>query len=598
MPAISKAPIEIVAPHCGGSYKTSALKTLEPMDVSSGKNYRQNDEGGRYPRPGYEDSGIDLSSFTTFNQGRGMLSAKSPKRLWLAVDTGTDVRIVYMDTDVDSEFYDVVVDVGLSLQTGYWVNMIEWEGDIYYANGYNTVGRIIVGQVGTGGVAANSDTLNLKTGNGVRFPTSGTGLAGNGDVFTFGSKSTDQLGGIPTSTGNALTAHSEGELVIITTTLSPQYADKASVLAEWLSSLNLGGDPDNPRVWEFGQFALANDLSLFRTFTGGAANQELLGLGDSISAFLAVKNFFYVWKKDGVYRARRDEINTDNGARIPQPVKNLKGAVNQRCVAQIDDDDAVYVTPDKEIMLLTPKLQDASTDLGLDGRFDNDPEKYLQGLDEPNEDWWVHYNPTENYVKIGVFRNGVREVIVRDISTRKWFAADTNKNYDCVCYHDKKTWAYDGSANKLYIDEVGNYDDTVPVECEWQTGRLGRGEFSYGKAKYVWLHGYMTLGSIAYIDFYKDDEFQFTKTLDDSYVTSRRPQDGVTIGSKGIGSGVVGTGGSGARAYPFRLPIGANHKAEDFKLVFRCNGENGDFVQTDGFTIGVMPLRRYPHKHA
>lgn len=589
--------IPITAESLAGTHKSYAEKTLAPDEVFRGKNYRQNKEGGRYPRPGFQDSEIDLSSFS-FTAGRGLHSSNSPKRLWLAADTGAHVKIVFVDTDPESAWYGKVYDTGLTLQTGYYVQMLDFEGDIYYANGYNTVGRIIVGQVGAGGVAAAATDLNLKTGNGVRFAATGTGKITNSDgtmdTFTWGGKTADQL-----TTVADILAHVEGDMVIVNTTITPVFADKASVLAEWLASLNLAGDPDNPRVWEFSQFANASDLSKFYTFGSLPGSQELLGEGGAITGLFPTKNFMFVLKTTGVYSAPRSEVDGDTGARIPSPIRKGPGLPNPRCIAEIDEDVSVYLGIDKRLHVLRGRVENGESSVRLEQGFDSDIEKDLIAADIPDSREWVTYNDTEKLLKVCVMKAGVRYVYVRDFNVGKrgvWYDADQGKNYDVVVSHEGKTWAFDGAAEKLYIDETGNYDDLLPVECEWETGRMGRGEFNRGKAKDLRLHGFMMRNSSAYLDFYRDGKFVFTKILTDERITDLT--DSRQIGSAGVGSSSFGSGGDLPAAFPFRWPIGVNKKGEDFRIKVRIIGENGDFVQFDGYTLTVKPLTRHPHARA
>jgi hypothetical protein len=586
---------ELVAQHLGGGLKTQT-DVLRPEFAYSGYNFRTNAEGGMFPRPGKEDSGIDLSSYN-ITAGRGMLSAKMTPRLWLAVDDGSTVKILYVSTDHDSPFYGLVYDVGLSLQTGYYVCMLEFENDIYYGNGYNTNGRIITGELNAA-VTAGDTSFALKTGQGIRFPTAAgpyTARCGT-DVFTFTTTTSDTLSGVPASGGNALLAHVANEMITLCTTFSPTYCDKASILVEWLASLNCLADKDQKNVWEFSKFANAANLGYFYDFSAAPSSQELVGHGGEITAARTTKNFFIVWKKDGMYGTGRSEVSTTTGARIPSPIKPDFGTVNNRSVAVVGDDDIIFQLPQKRLARFGASVQNGEQTIGVDSKFDDDIEKDLLGIDTPDALNWMTFNIEEGLLKCGMRRNGAQEIWVRKYPSGEWFK-DTGKNYDVVCEHDSKTWAIDGSAQKLYIDEVGNYDDIVPVEMERSTGWIGRDKFKYSKARYLHVHGYMTINSIAYIDvYYGRDSSPVTKTLTDDYLIQRT--SGTPLGSGRIGSIAFGSGGDAPLAFPFRFPFGLAHKGEEFRVVIRTTGENGDFVQCNGFSLGLTPLSRFPHSHA
>ena len=584
-----------MAQNLGGGLKTQT-DVLRPEYAYSGYNFRTNSEGGMFPRPGIEDSGLDLSDYA-ITAGRGMLSAKMIPRLWFAVDDGTDVKILYVCTDKESDFYGLIYDVGLTLQTGYYVSMLEFENDIYYGNGYDNVGRIIVGELNAA-VVAGATSFDLKTGQGIRFPTAAgpyTARCGT-DVFTFTTTTTDTISGVPASGANAMLAHSANEMVTVCTTFSPTYCDKASILVEWLASLNCLADKDQKNVWDFSKFASAAALGAFYDFSGAPSSQELVGHGGQITAARTTKNFFIVWKKDGIYGTGRSEVNVTTGARIPSPIKPEFGAVNNRNVAVVGDDDIIFQLPEKRLARFGAKVQNGEQEIGVDSKFDDDIEKDLLGIDTPNELNWMTFNIEEGLLKCGMRRNGAQEIWVRKYPTGEWFK-DTGKNYDVVCEHDSKTWAIDGAAQKIYIDESGNYDDSVPVEMERSTGWIGRDKFKYAKARYLHLHGYMTIGSIAYIDiYYGRDSNPVTKMLDDSYLIQRT--SGTPLGSGRVGSTAYGSGGNPPTAFPFRFPVSLAHKGEEFKIVIRTTGENGDFVQSNGFFLGLTPLSRFPHPHA
>lgn len=594
MPTLEKAPIEIQAQSLSGRFITHAEKKLNGEQVYRGQNWRQNKDGGRYPRPGYRDSEMDYTVFSP-TLGRGMLSGKLSKRLWVAVDNGSNVKITYVDTNINNAQYAQIFDVGLTLTTGKYVYMMEWQGNVFYANGADTVGEILVAEVASGGVLSGAITLDLKGGRGVFFAATGSGQIGE-DTFTWSGKTNDQLTGV----SGIASDHLGGEIVTCNLTVSPTYQDKASIVAEWVSSLNLFGDPEQPFVWEFSKFATAGSPGNFTDFSATPSNTELVGEGGVITGALKTKDFFYVFKEDSLYATARVSIDEDTGARIPQPIEGASGNANPRTVTKAGKGgNGYYITGDGHFIELGPQVESGQITVGLNNSFDDDLKGVFSSFNRPDEKSWLTYNTNENFLKFSVFEDDVRVVYVWDFDV-KTFYRDTNKNYDCVVEHMGNTWAFDGSAQKLYIDEVGNFDDDVPVNCEWETGRLGRDEFQNGKAIYYRMHGYMTQGSINYVDFYKDGKFQFTKILDDSYITTLE-DDGVRIGHGSIGSGgfvSASIAGGGPIVYPFRFPVGANHMGEDYKLKVRSDGERGDFVQFDGFSIGIRPLKRNPYKHA
>ena len=585
---------ELIAPHIAGGWRPKAEKTIDITQIFDGRNVRVIDDGGIHPRPGYENSGIDFTTLSV-TKFRGGVSAQSPKLLWIAYDNGTNVKIVYIDTDAET-----IYDTGLSLTTGYYVCMLEFEGDIYYANGVDTDGRIIVGQVATGGVVAAADNLDLKPGRGAFFGTTGTGRIQGTDVFTWGAKAGDELQSIPTSGGNAIGAAYAADVVVIsTTTISPVYQTNASILEEWLASLNLAGDPEYPRVWEFSKFALASTPANFYSFSAAPAGAELVGKNSIITGLKSAHNFFYVWKKESLHSVDRNTVSITTGARVPQPMTDQFGIPNNRCHCEMNGRIA-YLTTNKRLIPIEIILESGQNSPRIDAEFDRAVRPFLATIDDPGDDEWIHFNQENQLLKVGVFVDLVRQVLVYDAEIGIFYPPDTNKNFDMMIFHDNKSYAGDGSAQILFIDEIGNYDHDIPVDWFWQTGRHGiRGsakDFQRGILRYVYLHGKMTRNSQAWVDVYKNNVFQFTKLLTDARIVV--DDEGTPIGSKGYGSAGFGHGGDAPRAYEFRLPIGANKPGLDWSIVVRSDGERGDFVQCDGFILGLEPRRSYPYNHA
>lgn len=593
---------ELVAEHLSGSYHPFGELIMKLEEVFAGKNIRSNKDGGRFPRPGYEDSGVDLSSYN-FVAGRGIFTAEFPLKIWLAGDDGTNVKILYMDADSTSAFFKQAFDAGLLLTKGKYVEFLEWEGDVYYANGADTVGRLVNSTLAAA-ASAGATSVTLQSGTGIRYPTASGPytVRGGGLSFTYATRTGDALSGIPASGAGSIASNLAINTVLTySTTLAPTYQTNAAYLAEIASSLNLAGDPKYPRVWEFSKFANPGDLTLFYNFSGGIpAGTELLGAGDKITGWYKAPRSLYTFKKRSFYATVQKDIDAASGARTPTYVAPF-GISNPRCVDDMNG-RLIMLTSNRRVLLTnitvdTIQGQTAVEAPKVDPTFDAPIQTDLKKIDIPGDAEWVKFNRDNQLAKIRVNIGGVPYIMVYDAYLNIWYPMDDNKNFDCVTnYIDGFTYCFDGSANKIYIDEKGNYDDTVPVNSEWETGRTGQ-QFKRSTLRYVYLHGKMTQGSQAYIDVYKEGAFQFTKLLTDAYRVTDSPAT-YQVGYGSVGSTGFGNAGSPLTAFDFRFPIGAKKNGQDFKIKVRSPGDRGDFIQCEGLKLGVEPLARSPFKHA
>lgn len=577
-------PIE--ATSLAGSYIPSGEKKRKLDEVFSGQNVRSTLDGGRFPRPGYQDTEIDLSSFG-FTQARGMFAGISPQLIWIACDTGAAVWIVYCDPVLKTAYRVGTV----ALTTGYNVNFMEFEGQIHYANGVDAPGRIATSTLPSD-VTAGATEVDLKPGTGPRFPASGTGYC-EGDTFTWGGKTSDQL-----TTVSGILDHDSGAVVVYPTTFSPATVTTPSILAQWYFCLHVAGAPAKPRLLEFSKFAIASAPERFYDFSASTAGTEIVGEGGEITGFFKTRRYFYIFKEDSIHYIDKSEVNTTSGARPPGELDTDFGIPNQRCVCNMNGRVA-FLSQTKRLIPIsitaTVNGQNVSTGPNVDGSFDTRILNYLQTIDDDLSDAWVFFNPYDKLLKIGVKRDGIREILVYDANLDIFYPPDTNKPFDFMCYLGTKSYALDTEGGRIYLDEVGQYDYDTAISTNWRTGRVGA-PFRRSVQRYVYAHGKMTRGSTATVELLINGDSAFTKTLDDSFIKTGAV--GTQVGYGGVGSVGTGAGGEAPQAYEFQFPIGVYKHGQDYQLNVTIESEDGgDFIQFDGLILGVEARGKLPQRH-
>lgn len=573
-----------------GSFVPSGEKKRRLDDVFAGRNIRSTLDGGRHDRPGYEDTQIDLSSYN-FTAARGFFAGRFLKRLWLAGDNGTNVKVLYANPS-DKTVYDT----GLALATGKKVWFCEVEMDIFYGNGSDAMGRIVVGEL-KNAASAGATSVTLKSGQGARFPT-GAGpytVRHGSSSFTYTTRSGDVLSGIPASGAGSIGAAIAADTVFTyTTTITPTHVTAPTVLAQWYATLNIAGEPGKPRVWEFSRTGTAANPERFYDFSV-STNNELVGEGSQITGFFKSNNYFYVFKEDSIwFVSRADILNSSSGARSPAEFSPTIGLPNPWCVAEMDGIVA-FLSSNKRLLPIVIKTENASQQLKLDGSFDARVRNYLRTIDDDLTDAWVFYNHEDQLLKVGVLVDGVREILVYDAALGIFYPPDTNKDFAFMAAMNGKSYAYSSDGQKVYLDEVGRYDDTTPVDGEWETGRFG-GENVRSAFRELYAHGSMVQGSRKKFTIYINGEEKYTKELDDSFI--KTGSIGKSIGHAGIGTAGIGVGSQSLKAKEFQMPIGLFEHGQDIKIkVHGRSADGGDFVQVDGFAFAATPRAKNPTKH-
>lgn len=569
MPAIQT----ISARKFTGWYPTLGASNLSPEQLIKAENMRFLPEGGMATRPGYEDSEINLSSYS-FTRIRGMFYIAKYNILWIAGDDGTNTKLVYALSD------DTVYDSGLSNTTAKEYDFDEYLGDLYYVNGVENPGVIFTSST-SGSTASASTTVNLRPGDGIKFPSSGTGSI-NGDTFTWGGKTGDQLTGCAGISG----VKADGSIVISTATYTPGITDPTTI-AFWIESNNLGGDTETPWTWEFSKIADSTNLDYVRNFTaGGTEGTEIVGGDNGIKKFVPTKDYMYIFTGNAVYFTPKDNVNATTGARIPEPLTKQYGIPNFRCAVVMEGLVAFWTG--ERLIPIQIVVENGASSVEVNDKFDLPIRTFLSSLSTDHTEDWLHYNPRQRLLKLGITHEGAKKVVVYDFKS-KAFSLDTGKSYGMmVNAFDGKSFAGSEFDGTIWIDEQGLSDNGGTIAHSWEGGSLV--EHAFATLRRARYYGKMGDNSEAIVTLY-NNQSSFERTITDTSATITG--DASPVGSAGVGTSGVGDGGSVIDSFDFDYPIRCLRTGTKFKHSGICEGE-GFFFQIDGIELDFEPHRHTP----
>lgn len=102
--------------------------------------------------------------------------------------------------------------------------------------------------------------------------------------------------------------------------------------------------------------ATAADITKVEDFAGIGAQTELVGKGGRITALKFFKNSLYIFKNNGEIHFIQPDLNSATPLYIPKPFSLTGSAVNDRCVAVVEN-DVWFLTPDLQIRALGAEPQ-------------------------------------------------------------------------------------------------------------------------------------------------------------------------------------------------------------------------------------------------
>jgi len=390
-------------------------KSLTPGKNIEARNMIYNLEGGCLTARQFEDIGVNWGEDGKGIDGAYIMDA-FPNLLFVAVNG----KIKYADISVNPQSSSVVytADIGLTLTAGNAVIWVEYRNCLYFANGFDNMGRIAVAQLSTQ-LLVSDGTAILGDGQGFNFKNGADKFYVEGDEVDYTAVSGDTL----TTCSSIATTHPVGAYVTAYIALIAPSSGSlaASSLAIWRNTLFYSA-ADEPGIVRYGKtvatfgnitsgnlhnFSDGNNLA---SAEGGAVT-ALWGAGDGqgdrLYIFQAKKVFFM-----GI------EVNS-SGAEIFSAVKIFTpnyGSPNQFCVISMEN-VVVFWTGKRCIQI---RYEPNTAQLVPDETFDEDISLEFRRADDTQTASRLHYNETDKRVYITFMKNNIRKTAVRDNQRKKW----------------------------------------------------------------------------------------------------------------------------------------------------------------------------------
>jgi hypothetical protein len=169
----------------------------------------------------------------------------------------SDIEVLVKTIGTKVKFYDAVTGTYHLISSATFTNLKRWwfatfNGYLYGGNGTNNFVRWRGSAWSTlnGAILIGATTIDLATGEGVRFPNSGSGMI-EGDTFSWSGKSTDQLTGVTGVTAN----HASGSRVIMEMDSSTYSSNPKGSVGLFFRNRIFVRDDANRNFWYFSKLA-------------------------------------------------------------------------------------------------------------------------------------------------------------------------------------------------------------------------------------------------------------------------------------------------------------------------------------------------------
>lgn len=169
----------------------------------------------------------------------------------------SDIEVLVKTIGTKVKFYDAVTGTFYPISSSTFTNLKRWwfatfNGYLYGGNGTDNFVRWRASAWSTlnGAISSGATTIDLATGEGARFPNSGSGLI-EGDTFSWTGRSTDQLTGVSGVGSN----HASGSRVIMEMDSSTYSSNPKGSVGLFFRNRIFVRDDANRNFWYFSKLA-------------------------------------------------------------------------------------------------------------------------------------------------------------------------------------------------------------------------------------------------------------------------------------------------------------------------------------------------------
>jgi len=432
--------------------------------------------------------------------------------------------------------------------------------------------------------ATNTFQLSLTSGGAaVDITTNGTGTQTfstgfvyiNGTGYLYTAKSGTQLTGC-TEFAAGIPANT-----IITQTSNPSTfpaAYNGTFMFDLESRLFTGGRLHYENILSYSAPEDAANSQYFYDFQGNGAYQRIF-TGKLTGGIKGIGRA-YLFTNNQTFQATGIDVAT--GALIVQPISQNYGAYNPRCI--VDMEGTVAFLGKKRLIPINLQLAVAggsAPSLGLD--FDLAIRPWLSALDDDGDqtDAKLHYDKTNQILKITARRNGVLETRVFDRANGAFLPSEIRSVKSYSMFNGKSYFGH-FSNGKIYRDDYGLTNDGLPIYHAWSTGEIendkGR---QYMQGHSIEYSGFMSKGSEHTFNIYVDGSTtaSYSQVFNDSLITDL---EGVSLGSFPIPYNAIAGSQDVPKVFQFKnnvLLIGIS--GESFRLEWTVIKEGVYFKVSD-----------------
>lgn len=556
--------------------KSSGLENLPPRAnrpaiarVSVAENVRFTSEGGIQNRLGYEEK-ADLATAAKVDtlkahEEYAVLFAKSSTTIKQSLDGAT--------------WYDI----GVTRTAGEREFLFPNGKDMYATNQTDSFLRIAI-STANGAIGTSDTTITVRTGDIGQFTAGGGTVYIEGDAIAYTGVSGNNLTGV---TGIA-SEHANG--AIITQTSTPSNAPKGNCMTELEGAAVVGGVSANQNRISVSLPSTSDNPEYFYDFStaNGATEKEM---SSEVTALKTGLGVMLIGMKRGIDFSNGFE--PASGALLTHPLSRTHSIPNAFCITEMDQEFAVLTSEGR----ILPVQE-------IDGTFRiiDDPNNPEKNLDFPisqhiqdNKDQsdnsvnFIHYDPIARELMVSILMtDSTTQELVYQRDVGAW-SIDTSKDHGTKAMFKGRTYAGSDGDDKIYLDNEGRTDNTIPIESRIVTGLLTvdqkRLTNDFLGLKFGGLLS--EAGEFVFRILVGGDTVQATISGDDLVDNNLMSiSGGVLIGGGLIGAEQIGAGGSFTEAYRFTLPYEFMLEGDAIQLEWQITDEGTAFELRDFQILG------------
>ncbi len=551
-------------------------RRLKLGEIASGLSARYERGSAIFTGPGFRESAKPTASVRI----DAMTEATVFPAMW--IKNGTTVQY---STDAVT-FRDTGATVTNNIRTA----MLEdGDGNVFVINQTDTPLRFAASKLSTD-FDATDTTIDLGDSAQVAKMTATGDVVIDGTTYTYSGKSAGTLTGI----SQPHTAQTAGDLVVQKTGENPStfVEEKGNVMMEFQSRFLVAGVKNKEHIVFYSAAATLANPEFFWDFdANGASSKYMPG---KITGMISGLGKGYIFTQKQVIQA--SDFNS-SGALLTIPISNTYGCYNPRCV--VDMDGVIAFLGQKRLIPITLQLTpDATAAPFLGEDFDKRIRPWLDSHDDSTEqgDAFLKWDSAQKILKIGAVVNGALETRVLDAQANAFAPQDNRSVASSTMFLGRSFFGHRDNG-KVYEDDLGRTNDTIPISHKWATGRIEHDKGRRHMQAYKFeMEGWMTQASEftwrVFID--GSSAAAVTKEFDDSVIVSSQ---GTALGVRGVGINVIGLPEGGVEAFPFRANIILRGlEGEDFKFEWEVTKE-GAFLQLNNWYFSAYDIKIPPHKY-